>query len=98
MPVIARALKEKGILSIAVVTKPFAFEGKRRAAIADKAIELLRHDIDTLLIMPNQKLLDAVEANVSMIDAFAMINGVLTQSVKGIADIIIKPGHINVDL
>lgn len=97
LPVIARALKEKGILSIAVVTKPFLFEGKRRAQVAQAAIEMLKQDVDTLLIMPNQKLLDVVDANVSMIDAFAMINEVLIQSVGGIAGIITMPGHINVD-
>ena len=97
LPVIAQVLKEKGILSIAIVTKPFLFEGRRRASVAQKAIELLKHDVDTLLVMPNQKLLEVVDANVSMIDAFAMINSVLAQSVKGIADIITKPGHINVD-
>lgn len=97
LPVIARALKEKGILSIAVVTKPFDFEGKKRAKVAQEAIELLSKEIDTLLIIPNQKLLEVVDQSVSMIEAFSMINGILNQSVKGIADIIAKPGHINVD-
>ena len=98
LPVIARALREKGILSIAIVTRPFLFEGKRRAAVADAAIEKLKHDVDTLIIIPNQKLLEVVDQNVSMIDAFAMINeGVLSQSVRGLSDIITRPGHINVD-
>jgi cell division protein FtsZ len=97
LPVIARALKEKNILSIAVVTKPFDFEGKKRAQVAQDAIQLLKKEVDTLLIIPNQKLLEVVDKHVSMIDAFAMINGILNQSVKGIADIISKPGHINVD-
>ncbi len=97
LPVIARALREKNILSIAVVTKPFDFEGKRRAAIAQLAIEALKKEVDTLLIIPNQKLLEIVDQSVSMIDAFALINTILNQSVKGIADIISKPGHINVD-
>lgn len=97
LPVVAHALRERGILSIAVVTKPFVFEGKRRAAVADKAIEALRKEVDTLIIIPNQKLLDVVDQNVSMIDAFAMINEILSKSVKGISDIITKPGHINVD-
>lgn len=97
LPVIARALKEKNILSIAVVTKPFDFEGKKRAKVAQEAIELLSKEIDTLLIIPNQKLLEVVDTSVSMIEAFSMINGILNQSVKGIADIIAKPGHINVD-
>lgn len=98
LPVIARALREKGILSIAIVTRPFLFEGKRRAMIADAAIEKLKHDVDTLIIIPNQKLLEVSDPHVSMIDAFAMINdGVLSQSVRGLSDIITKPGHINVD-
>ena len=98
LPVIARALREKGILSIAVVTRPFAFEGKRRAQVADAAIEKLKQDVDTLIIIPNQKLLEVVDEHVSMIDAFAMINeGVLSQSVRGLSDVITRPGHINVD-
>lgn len=97
LPVIARALREKNILSIAVVTKPFDFEGKRRALIAQQAIEALKKEVDTLLVIPNQKLLQIVDQSVSMIDAFALINTILNQSVKGIADIISKPGHINVD-
>jgi cell division protein FtsZ len=97
LPVVARALKEHGILSIAVVTKPFAFEGKRRARVAEQAIEQLKKDVDTLIVIPNQKLLDVVDQKVSMIDAFAMINTILSQSVRGISDIITKPGHINVD-
>jgi cell division protein FtsZ len=97
LPVIARALKEKGILSIAVVTKPFVFEGKRRSQVAENSLAMLKKEVDTLLVLPNQKLLEVVDKKVSMIDAFAMINNVLNQSVKGIADIIAKPGHINVD-
>ena len=97
LPVIAKRLKEDGILTIAIVTKPFQFEGKRREKIAQEAIELLRKEVDTLIIIPNQKLLELTEKNISMIDAFAMINSVLTQSVKGLSDIITKPGHINVD-
>src|SRR4030095_6327316 len=98
LPVIARALREKGILSIAIVTRPFLFEGKRRAAVADAAIERLKQDVDTLIVIPNQKLLEVVDQHVSMIDAFAMINdGVLSQSVRGLSDIITNPGHINVD-
>lgn len=97
LPVIARALKECGILSIAVVTKPFEFEGKRRARVAQEAIELLAKEVDTLLIIPNQKLLDVTDKNISMIDAFTLINNVLSQSVKGISEIMTSPGHINVD-
>jgi len=98
LPVIARALRDKGILVIAIVTRPFLFEGKRRAAVASAAIERLKQDVDTLIVIPNQKLLEVVDQQVSMIDAFAMINeGVLSQSVRGLSDIITRPGHINVD-
>ena len=97
LPVIARALKERDILSIAVVTRPFNFEGKKRAAIAEAAIQQLKKDVDTLIVIPNQNLLNVVDASTSMIDAFNMINAVLGQSVKSISDIITKPGHINVD-
>ncbi len=97
LPVIAHALREQGVLTIAIVTKPFIFEGKRRMQIAQDAIERLREEVDTLLVLPNQRLLDVVDKKVSMIDAFAMINEVLSQSVKSIVDIITKPGHMNVD-
>ena len=97
LPVIARALKEKGVLSIAVVTKPFLFEGKRRTAVAEEAIDFVKGEVDTLLVVPNQKLLEVVDETISMVEAFAMINDVLNHSVKGISDIIAKPGHINVD-
>lgn len=97
LPVIAHALKELGILTIAVVTKPFTFEGKRRAIVAQAAIEALAKEVDALIIIPNQKLLDIVGDTVSMTDAFAMINDVLSQSITGISDIITRPGHINVD-
>ncbi len=96
-PVIARALREKGILSIAIVTKPFEFEGKRRAHVADQALQDLRKEVDTLIVIPNQKLIDIADEDVSMIEAFGLINEVLGQSVRGISDIITKPGHINVD-
>jgi cell division protein FtsZ len=97
LPVIAHALREQGILSIAIVTRPFAFEGKRRDKVAQEAIAALKKETDTLLIIPNQKLLDVVGKEVSMIDAFDMINDVLGRSVKGISDIITRSGHINVD-
>lgn len=96
-PVIARALRERNILTIAVVTKPFIFEGRRRAKVAFEAVKALRSEVDTLLIVPNQKLLEISDDKVSMIDAFALVNDVLDQSVRGITNIITKPGHINVD-
>lgn len=97
IPVIVKALREKGILTIAVVTKPFAFEGKRRARITQEALDLIQATADTLLIIPNQKLLDVTDHTVSMVDGFGMINEILNQSVKGISEIITRAGHINVD-
>lgn len=97
LPVIAKALKEKNILSIVIVTKPFLFEGKRRARVAHEIVEQLKQIVDTLIVIPNQKLLEVADQHVSMIDAFDMINQVLSQSVRAISDIITKPGHINVD-
>ncbi len=97
LPVVARVLKEKGVLSIAIVTTPFNFEGKRRDRVARQALEALEKEVDTLIVIPNQKLIDVVDEQVSMIDAFAMVNQMLNQSVKSIADIIGTAGHINVD-
>ena len=97
LPIIARALKEKDILCIAVVTKPFMFEGKRRMKVAAEAIEQLKDEVDTLIVIPNQKIIEVVYQNVSLINAFSMINIILNQFIKSIADIIAKPGHINVD-
>lgn len=97
LPVVARLLKKQNILTIAVVTKPFEFEGKRRAVIAEQALESLRKEVDTLIVIPNQKLLTIADQNVSLINAFGMVNGVVNQFVHSIADIIARPGHINVD-
>jgi cell division protein FtsZ len=97
LPVIARALKEKDLLTIAVVTKPFAFEGNRRMKIADEAELLLRKEVDTLITIPNEKLLSMTDKQLSLVDAFEMINGIISQFVKSVADIINRPGYINVD-
>ncbi|MDP3787813.1 MAG: cell division protein FtsZ [Candidatus Chromulinivorax sp.] len=97
IPVVAKALKERGILSVAVVTKPFSFEGRRRMAVAEEALDLLKKEVDTLIVVPNQKLLDVVDRSVSMIESFSMIDELLIHSVKSISDIITQPGHINVD-
>lgn len=96
-PVVAKALKERGILSIAVVTKPFSFEGRRRMAVAEDSLEALKKEVDTLIVVPNQKLLDIVDRSITMIESFSMIDELLIHSVKSISDIITKPGHINVD-
>lgn len=97
LPVIVKAAKELGILTIAVVTKPFLFEGRRRLKYANEAIEILHGSVDTLIVVPNQKLLEVSDKNISMLDAFARSNDILNQAIKGISDIIAKPGHINVD-
>jgi len=96
-PVIAKALKELDILNVAVVTKPFAFEGKKSMRVAREAIEQLSEQIDTLVVIPNERLLNVTNAKVSMLDAFGMVNEVIYQFVRSIADIIAQPGHINVD-
>ncbi|OGB86656.1 cell division protein FtsZ [candidate division TM6 bacterium RIFCSPHIGHO2_12_FULL_38_8] len=96
-PVVAKALKDRGILSIAIVTKPFSFEGKRRMMVAEQALETLKKEVDTLIVVPNEKLLSLVDRSVSMIAAFEMINKLLIHSVKSISSIISRSGHINVD-
>lgn len=96
-PVIAKALKDRGILTIAVVTKPFSFEGKRRMIVAEQSLEALKKEVDTLIVVPNEKLLGLVDRSVSMIQAFDMINKILIQCVKSISAIISRSGHINVD-
>lgn len=97
LPVIAKAAKEKDVLSIAVVSKPFLFEGKKRLQNANDAIERLKDCVDTLIVVPNQRLLEIVDPKISMLDAFAKANDILKQAIKGISDIIYHPGHINVD-
>ena len=97
VPVIANAARELGVLTVAIVTKPFMFEGRRRARIAEEAIKNLRTAVDTLIVVPNQRLLEIVDDKISMLDAFALSNDILKQAIKGISDIITKSGHINVD-
>jgi cell division protein FtsZ len=96
-PVIANLAKEMEILTVGVVTKPFVFEGKRRGDQADRCLEELKANVDSLIIIPNQRLINASSKNTGVKDAFAMADNVLRQAVQGIADIIVKPGYINVD-
>ncbi len=96
-PVIAELARKLGILSVAVVTKPFGFEGTRRMMVAEEGIDQLREKVDTLIVIPNQKLLDVVDKNVSLLEAFKLADSVLSQGVQGISDIIVMPGLINVD-
>ncbi|RTL06863.1 cell division protein FtsZ [Candidatus Dependentiae bacterium] len=97
LPVIAKALKERNILTITIVTKPFSFEGKRRCRVAEEIVKQLESLTDTLIVIPNQKLLAVCDVHMAMMDAFGMINQILSQSVRAISDIITRPGHINVD-
>ncbi len=96
-PVIARAAKEVGALTVAVVTKPFTFEGTRRQVSAEEGIELLKDKVDTLIVIPNQRILDVVDKKLSLLEAFKVADSVLTQGVQGISDLITMPGLINVD-
>ncbi len=96
-PIIASVAKEMGILTVAVVTKPFNFEGKRRLQLADEGLALLRDQVDTVITIPNQKLLSIVGKNTTILDAFRKADDVLQQAVRGITDLITIPGLINVD-
>ena len=96
-PVVARVAREKGALSVAVVTKPFDFEGKRKMALAEEGIARLRQEVDTLIVIPNQYLLKIVERRTPIREAFLMADDVLRQGVQGISDLITEPGEINID-
>ncbi|MBY6187793.1 cell division protein FtsZ [Marinobacter hydrocarbonoclasticus] len=96
-PVVAEVAKEEGILTVAVVTKPFSFEGKKRSAFADQGIDLLSKHVDSLITVPNDKLLKVLGGRTSLLDAFKAANNVLLGAVQGIAELITRPGLINVD-
>lgn len=96
-PVVARIARSLGALTIGVVTRPFSFEGARRKKSADDGIERLREEVDTLIVIPNDRLLQISDRNVSMLDAFKQADQVLLQGVSGITDLITTPGLINVD-
>lgn len=96
-PVIAEISKNLGILTVGVVTKPFAFEGKKRMANAEMGIANIKNSVDTLITIPNDRLLSIAEKKTSMIDAFRMADDVLRQGVQGISDLIAVPGLINLD-
>ncbi len=96
-PVVAQLAKEMGILTIAVVTKPFGFEGKRRMENADRGIENLRKYVDTLVIIPNDKLLKLVPKGTPIVEAFRYADDVLRQGIQGISDLIVQPNMINLD-
>lgn len=96
-PIVAEVAKELGILTVAVVTKPFNFEGKKRTAIADRGIQELSNHVDSLITIPNEKLLTVLGKDITMEDAFTAANDILLGAVQGIAEIITCPGLINVD-
>ena len=96
-PVVAEVAKEVGALTVAVVTKPFMFEGTRRMVSAEEGIDNLKDKVDTLIVIPNQRILDVVDRKLSLLDAFKVADSVLTQGVQGISEIITMPGLINVD-
>ena len=96
-PIVAQVAKELGVLTVAVITKPFELEGSKRMKIAQEGIKELIEEVDSLITIPNQKLLEVLGEDCSMLEAFKQANDVLAGAVRGISDIIIKPGLINVD-
>jgi cell division protein FtsZ len=96
-PAIARTSKESGCLTVAVVTKPFFFEGQQRMKIAEEAIDELKHSVDALIIIPNDRLLQTIEKGTTAKNAFATCDNILKQAVEGISDLITTPGIINID-
>ena len=97
IPVVARIARELGVLTVAVVTRPFAFEGEKRRLVANKGIEELRKQVDSLIVVPNENLLKHLGPNIPLIDAFAASNDILTNAVQSIAELITTTGLINVD-
>ena len=96
-PIVAATAKEMGILTIGVVTKPFTFEGKKRLSQAERGIESLKTKVDTLVVIPNDKLLQIIDRKTSIVEAFKMADDVLRQGVQGISDLIAVPGLVNLD-
>jgi cell division protein FtsZ len=96
-PVVARIAREVGALTVAIVTKPFPFEGARRGSQADQGVQELRDEVDTLIVIPNTRLLEVLDKKTSMVEAFRVADDVLRQGVQGISDLITLPGLINLD-
>jgi cell division protein FtsZ len=96
-PVVARIARSLGALTVGVVTRPFSFEGKSRADVAEEGIVTLREEVDTLIVIPNDKLLQGADMRITALDAFKQADQVLTQGVEGISNLITTPGLINVD-
>ena len=96
-PIVAEVAREMGILTVAIVTRPFPFEGKKRSKVAEEGIRLLTEHVDSLITIPNEKLLEVLGKEATLLEAFKAANDVLLGAVKGIADLIMNPGMINVD-
>lgn len=96
-PVVAKLARETGALTVGIVTKPFSFEGSRRSLIAEEGIDKLRDEVDTLIVIPNQRLMDVIDHKMTLVEAFEVSDNVLFQAVSGIAEIITTPGLVNVD-
>ena len=95
--VVARAAREAGALTVGIVTKPFSFEGTRRSVLAEDGIEKLKQEVDTLIVIPNQRLMDVIDRKMTLLEAFKVVDSVLGQAVLGISEIITVPGLVNVD-
>ena len=95
--VVSQIAKEQGSLTVGVVTKPFAFEGRRRMVLAEHGIERMRELVDTLIVIPNQRLLQIATPDLSLVNAFSLVDNVLVNAVRGISDIINITGTVNVD-
>jgi len=96
-PIVAEAAKDSGALTVGVVTKPFSFEGIQRARIAEEGLRQLRDKVDTLITIPNDKLLSVIDNKTSLLNAFSIVDDVLRQAVQGISDLVVTPGIVNVD-
>ncbi|MCK5466669.1 cell division protein FtsZ [Candidatus Parcubacteria bacterium] len=96
-PIIAEAAREAGALTVAVVTKPFAFEGLQRKRIAEEGLENLKNQVDTIITIPNDKILSAIDKKILLLDSFKIADDILLQGVQGISDLITTPGIVNVD-
>jgi cell division protein FtsZ len=96
-PIMADLARRMGILTVAVVTKPFSFEGAHRRTVAEEGVDELKDKVDTMIVIPNERLLDVVDKKMSLLEAFKVADSVLGQGVQGISDIIVMPGLINVD-
>jgi cell division protein FtsZ len=96
-PIIARIAREIGALTVGIVTKPFGFEGSKRAAAAEQGVAALAAEVDTLIVVPNNKLLTVLDKQTSMVDAFRVADDVLRQGVQGVSDLVTLPGLINLD-